>query len=360
MSKRTALALLVVIAIACGKRGDPKPPVPMIPQATSDLVVTQRGSRVVLSWSYPALTTAGKQLGPIRRVVVYRYTEPLPVTQGAPLGDFSTVPQVTPTQFNKLKTKVDSIEGAKLPAASNGAKLTYEDTPTLQSEDKRPVRLTYSVVTEGGTATGQLSNLAVLVPLTPPTVPTSFAAAAKPEGIELTWQKPQSGTVTGYNIYRTPGGQSFDELSAPINPALVTPTTFTDMPPYGTFDYRVTAVAAQGPPRIESELSEPVSATFKDLLPPPAPAGLTALLETKAVRLVWDAVEVPDLSGYFVYRNEGSARLLLTTAIIPQTTFRDISIQPGVSYTYEVVAIDRAHNVSAPAKTTPVLVPRTP
>jgi hypothetical protein len=332
----------------------------MIPQATSDLVVTQRGSRVVLAWSYPALTTAGKQLGPIRRVDVYRYSEPLPVTQGAPLGTFSTVPEVTPSQFNKLKTRVDSIEGARLPAASNGAKLTYEDTPPLQSEDKRPVRLTYAVVTKGGTATGALSNLAIVVPVEPPAVPASFAAAAKPEGVELTWQKPQSGTVIGYNIYRMPANQAFDELAVPVNAAPVTSTTFTDVPPYGTFDYRVTAVAAAGPPRIESEVSAAANAQFKDLLPPPPPTGLTALLETKAVRLVWDPVDVPDLSGYFVFRNEGTARLQMTPIIIPQSTFRDISIQPGVTYTYEVVAIDRAHNVSAPAKTTPVLVPRTP
>ena len=316
----------------------------MIPQATSDLVVTQRGSRVVLAWSYPALTTAGKQLGPIRRVDVYRYSQPV------------TEQQLTPNQYNKLKTKVDSIEGARLPAASNGAKLTYEDTLTTTQN----VRLTYSVVTEGGTSTGALSNLAILVPVAPPTVPSKFVATAKPEGIELTWEKPESGTVTGYNVYRNPASQSFDELSVPINPAPVTKTTLTDVPPYGTFDYRVTAVADAGPPRIESELSAVASATFKDLLPPPAPSGLTALLETKAVRLVWDPVDVADLSGYYVYRIEGTARLQLTTTIIPQTTFRDISIQPGVTYTYEVVAIDRAHNVSVPAKTTPVLVPRTP
>jgi Fibronectin type III domain len=332
----------------------------MIPQATSDLVVTQRGSRVVLAWSYPALTTAGKHLGPIRRVDVFRYTEPLPVTQGAPLGTFSTVPEVTPSQFNKLKTKIDSIEGARLPAASNGAKLTYDDAPPTQSEDKRPVRLTYAVVTEGGTERGALSNLAILVPIEPPAVPGSFVAKAKPEGVELTWEKPPSGTVIGYNVYRTPANESFDELAAPINPAPVTKTTFLDLPPYGTFDYRVTAVTASGPPRIESEVSAAASAQFKDLLPPPPPAGLAALLETKAVRLVWDPVDVPDLSGYFVYRNEGTAHLQMTPIIIPQTTFRDISIQPGVEYTYEVVAIDRAHNVSAPAKTTPVLIPRTP
>ncbi|HVX30105.1 MAG TPA: fibronectin type III domain-containing protein [Nitrolancea sp.] len=360
MLKKAALALLVLTAISCGKRGDPKPPVPMIPQTTSDLVVTQRGSRIVLAWSYPALTTAGKKLGSIRRVVVYRYVEPLTVTQGQPLADFSTVPQLTPNQFNKLKTKIDSIEGARLPASTDGAKLTYEDTPEFQTADKRPVRLTYSVVTEGTTASGALSNLAIIVPIAPPSVPTGFTASAKPEGVVLAWQKPASGTVSGYNVYRTPAGQSFDELSAPANPTPVAQTTFTDVPPYGTYDYRVSAVASAGPPRIESELTEPASATFKDLLPPPPPTGLTALLETKAVRLVWDPVDVPDLNGYFVYRIEGTVRLQLTPIIIPQTSFRDISIQPGVEYTYEVVAIDRANNVSAPAKTAPVLVPRTP
>ena len=332
----------------------------MIPQATSDLVVTQRGSRVVLAWSYPSLTTGGKSLGPIERVVVYRYSEPLPVSQAAPIGDFSGVPQVTAGQFNKLKTRLDSIEGARLPAATNGAKLTFEDAPPLQTEDKRPVRLNYAVVTEGATATGALSNLAILVPVMPPSTPASFKATVKPEGVALSWSKPQTGTVIGYNVYRTPQGESFDELSVPINAVPLTATDYTDVPAYGSYDYRVTAVAAQGPPRIESELSSVASAMFKDLLPPPAPSGLTALLETKAVRLVWDPVDVPDMSGYFVYRNDGIARLLLTPAIIPQSTFRDVSIEPGVSYTYEVVAIDRAHNVSVSAKTTPVLVPKTP
>jgi predicted phage tail protein len=336
--------LLILALVACGKRGDPKPPVPMIPQTTSDLVVTQRGSRIVLAWSYPSLTTAGKKLGAIRSVVVYRVSGP------------ATDPQPTPNQFNKLKVKIDSIEGARLPAATNGAKLTYEDALPARAGE----RSVYAVATEGATATGALSNLGVITPLLPPPIPTGFTATAKPEGVVLAWEKPQAGTVTGYDVYRTTAKESFDELSAPVNAAPLTQATYTDVPPYGSYDYRVSSVAAQGPPRIESELSAPATATFKDLLPPPAPTNLTALLETKAVRLVWDPVDVPDMSGYFIYRTEGKTRLQLTPTIIPQSTFRDISIEPGVEYTYEVVAIDRAHNVSAPAKTTPVLVPRTP
>src|SRR6266498_2081029 len=75
------LALSLVVLAACGKRGDPHPPVPIIPKATNDLVVSQRGANVVLAWSYPSLTTAGKKLDTVHRVVVYRYVEELPATQ---------------------------------------------------------------------------------------------------------------------------------------------------------------------------------------------------------------------------------------------------------------------------------------
>jgi len=42
-------ALVLLVLAACGKRGDPHPPVPLIPHATSDLVVTQRGGKVTLA-----------------------------------------------------------------------------------------------------------------------------------------------------------------------------------------------------------------------------------------------------------------------------------------------------------------------
>jgi hypothetical protein len=387
------LAVLFLFAIvACGKRGDPHPPVPIIPKATTDLLVAQRGPKVLLSWSYPSMTTAGKTMTGIRRVVVWRSIEELPVSQPprdinnllpgdvdptvpAAIQLFAKIPTLGAPQFLKLRTRVDSIEGANLPAATTGARLTYEDAPPFHTSDGRPIRVTYAVVTEGDSASGDLSNLVSIVPLEVPVAPTALAAVAKREGVVLTWTAPDvaiSGAkkphIAGYNIYRFPHGQPADEFATPVNTAPVTTTTYTDNPPYGPHDYFVTALAATGAPRIESEPSSTADAIFKDRVAPPPPTGLTALVETGAVRLVWDPVDAPDMAGYKVYRTEGSGVELHVAGTIPltpinlvtATNYRDTGTAPGISYYYEVVSVDKTGNESARVKTDWVLVPKTP
>ena len=371
-----------MILVACGKRGDPRPPVPVIPKATSDLVVTQRGTRIMLAWSYPSLTTSGKSLSDVRRVVVYRYSEELPVsatgrdpnailpgdidpTQPPQIYQFARIPSLAPPQFAKLRERIDSIEGANLPAATSGARLTFEDQPAFRSKDGRPVRLTYAVVTETVGARSDLSNLATIVPLDVPIAPSALAATPRPEGVVLTWTRPEKAAtgdakpwLAGYNVYRT--SDTFDELATPINASPVSTTTYTDTPPYGTWQYRVTAVGTAGQPRIESEPSAAVSAAYKDLLPPPAPASVTALVETKSVRLVWEPVTAPDLAGYLVYRTEGKYKIKLTPGPVTAEHFSDISVDAGISYFYSVTSVDKSGNESRPTNSETVLVPKTP
>jgi hypothetical protein len=383
--------MLALLLMACGKRGDPHPPVPVIPQATSDLVVAQRGAKVILSWSFPSLSTAGQKLGAIRRVVLYRTIEELPVTQpprdtkSLLPGDidptvptavalFAKVPPLGRNQFTRLRQRIDSIEGASLPTATVGAKLLYEDAPPFHTSDGRPVRVDYAVVTEGTTARSEMSNLAAIVPIDVPMPPESVTATPKAEGVVLSWSPPQKAItgeekphVVGYNIYRLSKGQTANELATPINISPVAQTTYTDVPPYGAQEYTVTALAATGPPRIESDPSAPASATFIDLVPPPIPTGLTALVETNSIRLVWDAVQAPDLAGYKIYRTEGAGEKELKivgripiTGLITQTNFRDTGVQQGISYFYEVTSLDKSGNESSAAKTDWVLMPKTP
>lgn len=351
--------MFLFAAIACGKRGDPKPPVPIIPQATTDLVVTQRAGKVILSWSYPSLTTAGRSLTDFRRISILRYVEPLPDPN---------VPTVAEPQFVRLSTKVDSIEKANLANATAGARLLFTDTPPLRSPDGRPVRLTYAVVTEGVVARSTPSNLAVLVPLPIALPPAGVKATAQADGVVVTWDEPKQSVgdqgppvIAGYHIYRNPPGQPFDELSAPITPVPVKGTTYTDTPPYAEHDYRVAAVASVGPPLLQSDPSAPARVAFRDLVPPPVPGKVTALVETNLIRLLWDPVTAPDLAGYFVYRWDGPVRLkLCCPTAINQTNFLDISMQLGVPYRYEITAIDKSGNESAPGSSETITIPRTP
>ena len=300
--------------------------------------------------------------------------EPDTTTTPQPIAAFAKVPPLSPTQFVKLRSKVESIEGANLPAASSGARLTFEDAPPFHSSDGRPVRLTYAVVTEGENATGDLSNLAAIVPLDVPVPPASLAANAKPEGVVLTWTAPKTAIapnakayISGYDVYRMGEGETMSELTKPVNSAPVSSTTYTDVPPYGSYTYVVSAVAAQG---IESDPSAPVKVTFKDLMPPAAVKNLSLLVEPKAVRLLWDAVDAPDLAGYMVYRKEGVGHgdqiqelptvVPLMEKAITTPYFVDTKADIGIAYRYAVGAIDKNGNRSELVWTDWVVIPKTP
>ena len=336
---------------------------------------------MILTWSYPSLTTAGKNLTDIRRIVVWRASEELPVASAGsidasnpqPVNVFAKIPPLTPAQFGKLRTRVDEIAASTLPKVTNGARLVYEDTPQLKTTDGRPIRQTYAVVTETTSSRSDYSNLTSIVPVEVPSAPADLTAEAKAKGIELSWQKPSDAKadLPGYNVYRHGEKESEDTLAAPINTAPVTTTTYTDTPAYGTFTYVVRAVAAAGTPRIESEPSAPVTATFKDLMPPPPPASMNALIETHAVRLVWDPVTAPDLAGYMLYREEATGHpdspslksvgvIDLIHHLISTTTYVDPDALLGITYRYAVTAVDKNGNESARVWTPWVTVPKTP
>jgi len=380
---RTLLPLALLPFLFCGKKGDPHPPVPLIPKAVSDLAVTQRGPRVILSWSYPALTTSGANLKKISRLVVYRYRETLPpslagqdprtLTAGevssmtpVEVALFSKVPPLGPLQFTKLKEKVDSLEGAEIPASTAGAKIVYEDTPPARSEDGRPVRLTYAVTTENEDEISGLSNLALIVPLNIPAQPDALVARATPEAVVLTWSVPvkskDASSIIGYNIYRSETTAAptaaVNGPARPVNAAPVKELTYRDTPSYGVHQYAVTAVTSVGPPAIESDPSRIATIDYRDLLPPPAPSGLVTLNEDRAVRLVWDPVDAADLAGYRVYRTLGKERQSLTAKPIQDTNFRDPSLELGTSYVYSVTSVDKNGNESPEARAPAVLLPR--
>jgi len=381
-TKTITLLFAAILLAACGKSGPPRPPVPLIPKSTSDLVVAQRGPKIVLGWSYPGFTTSGQALRKIDRVVVYRYVEALPSTlvgrdpanlsgQGSDPGVppvialFEQVPPLTPQQFTKLREKVDSRDAKGLPDITFGGKLIYEDDPSFASTDGRPNRITYGVVTEGGEGKSDLSNLVSIVPLETASAPESLTATAGAQGVVLRWSRPRQKVkgqgepeLIGYNIYRFPAVGNPSELGLPVNGNPVKELTYTDVPPFGGNRYLVTAISAVGPPRQEGDPAGFATVEFGDLQPPPTPGNLVTLVEENAIRLVWDGVEASDLAGYRIYRVAGTERVALNKAALSETNFRDSTARRGVSYIYSVVSVDDKGNESPPVAAPVAMIPR--
>ena len=229
------------------------------------------------------------------------------------------------------------------------------------------MRATYAVVTETQTAKSDLSNLVSIVPVDVPVPPSNVTVTPKAQGLVIAWQRPEKSatggdkpSIAGYDVFRSAPGEEPEELPLPINAAPIRDTTYTDVPSYGDYQYRVAAVSATGPPKISSDLSQGAVATFKDLVPPPAPSNVVALIETNAVRLIWDGSDAPDLRGYYVYRVEGSTRTRITKEPVAQPNYRDATVKIGVSYGYQVTAVDKSGNESGGSASPAISIPRTP
>ncbi len=379
--KKLLLLLVVSIQLACGKQGNPTAPAPVIPKGSTDLLVSQRGTSVLLAWSYPALTTSGRQLTTLRRVTVYRYVEELPASlaglapEAMPSGDadarlpkeialFATRPAIAPAQFMKLREKVAALKKDELPAYSSGARILFTDRPSFRTEDNRPVRVHYAVSADTDILEGELSNLVSIVLVEPAVAPAAVMGKVQPDAVKLQWSAPSktsSGqidpSIVGYNVYRFSSSAQADPEPKPVNSAPVKETTFSDTPPLGAYTYQVTAVAS-AMPLVESLPSEPFRVDFRDRVAPPVPADLTVLVELRAIRLIWTAVDASDLAGYKVYREADGKRETLTTAPTSAVFFADTSVVAGTTYRYSVTSIDKNGNESAPTAAATGLVPR--
>src|ERR1700681_3517224 len=108
-------ALAAAVLAGCGKQGPPLPPLKAVPATTKDLVATQQGSQIMLSFSYPTTTAAGLALPGIFACEVLDATR----QAGA---DGKPVP-MDPKQFAVTGKLLTKVEGADLTAATSGDRI---------------------------------------------------------------------------------------------------------------------------------------------------------------------------------------------------------------------------------------------
>jgi hypothetical protein len=296
------LAALAALSLAgCASIAPPYPPSLNLAPRVADLSAVQRGGRIYIQFTMPALTTEG-----------------LPI-KGTPEADLRIGPSA-------LKFDMKSwLETAKqLPPQEGKTLYTTPATPYVGKDVVVALRLK----NRGGRDAGW-SNFVALSITEPVARPENIKVQATAQGVEISW----TGSAPQYRIYRKTDTGDF----APLGETKQSPYLDSTAEYQKHYTYFVMGFRAAS----ESELSDEKIITPIDIFPPTVPAGLTAILGTKSIELNWTRDTEPDLAGYRVYRDGA----LLAGAVL-STSYSDRTVTPGVHYHYAVSAYDQTGNES--------------
>ncbi|MEE9263086.1 MAG: hypothetical protein V3V11_01410, partial [Vicinamibacteria bacterium] len=342
---------------ACGKRGDPLPPLQHIPAPTPKARVSQRGAVILIEWEAPSKTTDGSELRLKQVEVLRRIVQPPPPVLEAPeLPTTELVPGSSETEGDMASSTVtagDPEASDVTPAGTNSA------TPTAPTKDASPQP--------------------EADPLTPQALPeepsetTEESASASQETGEETTETPTEGQTEG-------AGEGEEPLVLAVPPSILQvslkPKKFAeearivaklDVEPSGgplsfedewkprwkgkQLEYAVRYVNPKG---LRGAHSRPASI---DPAPPlPAPSELSVAADDGFVKITW--AKQPDLAkwreaaeaseeegvtfelGFNVYRKPGdgaySSAAPLNRKPLVESVFEDRNVKFGRDWCYVV------------------------
>ncbi len=324
-----------LLLAGCGVQGEPLPPLLNVPER-AEVQGVQRGNRVLLSWPMPARTTEGEATRPEKLGPVEVYRAVLPGLRA----------EVSERDFEPAAERV-----AALPA---GHVEYSEDVPASRVGSTAAYAVRW--LNRRGDSAG-FSNIVSVPLLAAPPPPGSLRVQSTERAVVLEWS-PVRG-ASGYHLYRAEGAANGAvwQMAAQTQDPRHADENFQ----FGrSYRYMVRAVTSEGAFRAESADSPVVSTQPEDIFPPRAPVHLTAVparTDALLVDLSWEPNSEADLAGYNLFRSEnGSPPRRLNTELLLSPVFRDTAVQPGVSYSYAVSAVDRKGNesaLSAPAEVRP-------
>lgn len=334
----------MAVMAACGKKGDPLPPLRPVPARITDVTVVRTADRVELRFTVPAANLDGTSPPAIDRVDVYALATPAgaaapsaPAIIAEPRNVRSRVP---------IRRPVPDVAPPPGPAplAPGDAAVVVDRLQGLG--DPLPATVYFVVQPVAGTGRGRQGppSPPLAVPLGPlPAAPVDVALSHDEATVRVTWQAGTAGQT--FRAARTsPTGTELTD-AAPLTPTPVTQSELSFPVEFAReVCVAVRTVQVSGAVSQEGAPSRPACLTPVDRYPPPAPSGVQGVQEGTSVTVIWNAVDAPDLAGYIVLRGVGGADTLepLMRTPIRETTYRDTTVQPGVAYTYAVYAVDNA------------------
>jgi hypothetical protein len=344
----------VVVLGACGKKGNPLPPLRPVPARIEDLTASRRAGEVELRFTVPAANLDGTVPVVIDRVDIYgqRAVEgQTPPPAGQVSGDPRNLLESLPVR-RPVTAEADPEAAAVSALVPQPGDIAVYVDRTEAAEQAGVAAMYYVAVPVTGTGRGRRGPPSPVanVPLGGlPAPPTNVVLSHDETTVRATWSAAADGQA--FRVLRLPGDPA--QARELLTPEPVAAGAFSRP---AEFDRElcvaVQAVQVTGRVSIEGPLSDRVCITPVDRYPPPVPGGLRAVQEGNAVTLIWEAVEAADLAGYIVLRGDGSS----TTALVPllrspiqATTYRDTTAVAGATYSYAVYAVDAspAANVSA-------------
>jgi fibronectin type 3 domain-containing protein len=219
----------------------------------------------------------------------------------------------------------------------------------------------YRVTAVNDMGQGPMSDVVSATPMSAPSQPDDLQAVAKNASVELSWSPPMDSggsTITNYTIYR---GTAQDEHSLLVTIGDELAYLDSNLINGQTYYYRVSATNWVG----EGPMSAEVEA--KPLGVPSAPEGLAASARDGQVNLSWsypaDDGGTP-ITNFTIYRGNSSSSLLPLVTIGDALQYDDTSVLNGITYYYEVSAVNAVGEGerSAQVNATPVadLIPTVP
>jgi hypothetical protein len=308
---KPVLCIAAVLLAGCGYVGDPLPPALRKPMQVRDLAAVERGSKVIIQFTLPKLTTEGLDV---------RGDEDVELRAGV-LEGTTFEPNLWVSSSARLDVK-----------AKDGAVLTEVDATKYEN---RLLAIGVRVHGPKGRNAGW-SNIVVLPVVAPLSTPKDVRAEDAPDAVRLTWQAPAGE----FHIFRrvkgtTPWLYHGNSVELSFNDPAIE---------FGTeYEYFVQSVQKVDDNKFaESDLSEIVPFEPMDKFAPATPAGLSAASGTRTIELVWDRNTEKDMAFYRIYRDGSRLADNVVTA-----SFSDDGAEAGKTYKYQVSAVDTAGNESA-------------
>jgi hypothetical protein len=336
------VALTLLSAVGCGKRGSPRPPLPRGPAAPQQVVARQIGLRSLVGFRIPSPRGPEPGQQPVR-------AELLRVTYPPGLE-----PAQDPDAFRRRGDVVAQLVGDPLEA---NASVMLEDLRLAElSDNARGWTLRYAVRVRD--RRGRMSPLVVAPDLNfLPWLGSPGTLLAEPtaDGVRLRWQQPTGESSATFNVYRSaPDAPWPDE---PLNGAPIEGVEYLDTTVETglRYLYSVRPVMTTERPYREGEPSSTAEIVAVDRFAPAPPSGLVAVQEGQAVRLFWNPSEERDLAGYRIERSTDGATWQ-RVATSESATYLDRQTDAPRSRRYRVLAYDRSvpPNVSEPSEAAPI------